>query len=257
LQSRFQRFVLEGGNEISENVTAADSASGAKRLAIYADAYALRLEEALRADYRGLHAVLGDTEFARLTRDYLRAHPSHCRSIRWFGSLLPDFLGATKDWNQRTLLAEMAHFDWQLSLALDAEDALALRMEHLATLAADDWPALTFRLQSAVSRLDLRWNVPALRNALLAEEVVPDPESHEHPIGWLIWRGELNARFRSLSVHEAWAIDTAASGGSFATICEGLCEWIDPANSAMEAASLLKRWVVDELLLAPNAAHSR
>src|SRR5690606_38690453 len=60
LQHRFQGYVLGGSPGIGDAVVADDDASRARRLAIYADGYALRLDEALRADYRGLHAMLGD-----------------------------------------------------------------------------------------------------------------------------------------------------------------------------------------------------
>lgn len=77
---------------------------------------------------------------------------------------------------------------------------------------------------------------------------VPAPEAGEYPKSWLVWRQDLRTYFRSLSVDEAWAVDTAAGGSSFADICEGLCEWIDAQNVAAHAAGLLKRWVADGLV---------
>jgi len=252
LQRHFQHFVVAGSGDVGEHVAAPDEGTRRQRLAIYADAYALRLEEALRADYRGLHAWLGDGEFRRLTRDYLPAHPSHYRSIRWFGAHLEEFLATVPGWRNQPQLAEMARLDWALSLTLDAADAPALEIGHMAAIPPEDWPGLTFRLHPAVRRLDLRWSVPALRIALLAGERPPAAVAGPEPIAWLIWRGDLKARFRSLPIHEAWALDTAARGVCFANICEGLCQWLAPADSALEAATLLKRWVVDGLLLVPD-----
>lgn len=252
LQHRFQGYVLGGSPGIGDAVVADDDASRARRLAIYADGYALRLDEALRADYRGLHAMLGDGDFARLARAYLAAQPSRYRSIRWFGQHLPDYLARTPPWRGQPLAAEMAAFDWALSLALDAADVPALAIEHLAGLAPEDWPGLQFQIQPAVSRLDLNWNVVQLRKALMDDETPPQPQTSSEPVAWLVWRGDFLARYRSLPAHEAWALDVAAGGVCFAEICEGLGRWIDPAEAPMAAAGLLKRWVVDGLLRHPG-----
>ncbi|OGI49418.1 MAG: hypothetical protein A3E57_01595 [Candidatus Muproteobacteria bacterium RIFCSPHIGHO2_12_FULL_60_33] len=49
-------------------------------------------------------------------------------------------------------------------------------------------------------------------------------------------------------VDEAWALDAARTGESFATICEGLCEWIDTQNVALHAAGLMKQWIADGIV---------
>jgi len=37
-------------------------------------------------------------------------------------------------------------------------------------------------------------------------------------------------------------------GERFATLCEGLCEWIDETQAAAQAAIYLRRWVQDGLI---------
>ena len=63
-------------------------------LDIYRNAYRVRLIEALNETYPVLHAVLGDDDFATLGEEFVAAHPSVHRSIRWYGSELSDFLAA-------------------------------------------------------------------------------------------------------------------------------------------------------------------
>jgi len=55
-------------------------------LKAYRDAYVLRIDEALRTDFDGLHLILGDQEMLALTTDYLQKHPSNNPSIRWAGT---------------------------------------------------------------------------------------------------------------------------------------------------------------------------
>lgn len=77
---------------------------------------------------------------------------------------------------------------------------------------------------------------------------VPPPEAGEYPQAWVVWRQDLKNFFRSLSVDEAWALDAVRNGETFATVCEGLCEWIDPQNVALHAAGLMKQWITDSMV---------
>ena len=63
-----------------------------------------------------------------------------------------------------------------------------------------------------------------------------------------MWRRDYKTYWRSLDVHEAWAIETAANGGSFGAICEGLLEWVDAEQVALVAAGFLKQWIADQML---------
>jgi hypothetical protein len=59
----------------------------------------------------------------------------------------------------------------------------------------------------------------------------------------------MKTHWRSLEVHEAWALESAVKGANFADICEGLLEWIDEQQVAITAAGFLKQWVSDQLVV--------
>ncbi|MDQ3960223.1 MAG: hypothetical protein M3255_08100, partial [Pseudomonadota bacterium] len=44
---------------------------------------------------------------------------------------------------------------------------------------------------------------------------------------------------------EAWAVDAAKAGKTFGAICEGLCQWHQDTEVALQAASLLRKWVTE------------
>ncbi len=258
LQSDFQSFLLRREERLLDRVTGTAKVDAQTRIAIYYDAYRLRLLEALDANYPVLHAWIGDDEFEQLGLAYLDAHPSRHFSIRYFGNRLPEFLG-TEPYRDRPYLAEMATLEWALSEAFDDADDEIMQIEDMAGIPPDAWPSLRFRFHSSVRRLNLRWNVPAVWKAVKhnidAEESgtqpmsdVQAPASGEYPHSWLIWRQNLRTYFRSLPVDEAWAIDTAVVGRSFGEICGELTEWIDAQNVAVHAAGLLKRWISDGLI---------
>lgn len=277
LQSDFQSFLLNGSERMLSRVTGTAKVSAETRLAIYYDAYRLRLLEALTSNYPVLRAWIGDEEFEKAGIAYLAVHPSRHFSIRYFGHRFPEFLAATGSWGDKHYVAEMAELEWALSEAFDAQDSTAVRVEDMVLIPADAWPGMRLQFHPSVHRLDLRWNVPIIwkainrnldieknaascrgetsatpvaGNAQHAETLhdVPAPEAGEHPQAWLIWRQNLKTWFRSLSVDEAWALDATRNGENFATICEGLLEWIDAQNVALHAAGLMKQWITDGIV---------
>ena len=245
LQSDFQSFLRHGDESMLRRASGTAKVSAQTRLAIYYDAYRLRLLEALDSNYPVLHAWIGDEEFEKLGLAYLDAHPSMHFSIRYFGHRLPEYLITSEMYCGKSYLGEMAALEWAISEAFDAPDSPVMRLDDVATIPPDAWPGMCIQLHAAVHRLDLRWNVPPVWKAIKAEQAPEALKAAEWPQPWLVWRQDLNTFFRSLSVDEAWALDTVRSGKSFAAMCEGLCEWIDAQNVAGHAAGLLKRWVTD------------
>ena len=65
LQSDFQSFLLDGNERMLSRVTGTAKVSTEQRLAIYYDAYRLRLLEALTSNYPVLRAWIGDEEFEK------------------------------------------------------------------------------------------------------------------------------------------------------------------------------------------------
>jgi hypothetical protein len=248
LQHEFQAYVLQGDDSIAHRIGDAHRVDPARRLRIYYDAYRLRLVEVLAADYEALRRLLGEDDFNAACRAYVEAHPSNHRNVRWYGAQLPDFLRVTPPWSEDPLAAELALFEWTLTLAFDAADRPVVRFDDLAGLPPDAWPVLGFALHPSVNLIELRGNAPALRQAADHGEALPGRTMDEQPRTWAIWRKQLTSHFRSLGEQEAWALKSVRAGASFAALCEGLCDWYAPEQAAPQAAQLLRQWVDDELI---------
>ena len=119
----------------------------------------------------------------------------------------------------------------------------------MAQYPPDTWPELCFAFKHALTCLDLHWNVTQIKAAADKGEAAPEAERNEIPQRWLLWRRDFKIHWRSLDVHEAWAFEQAAQGANFASICEGLLEWVDAEQVALVAAGFLKQWISDQLLL--------
>jgi hypothetical protein len=250
LQERFHGAILCGDDTIVADIAEGGAIGPRQRLGIYRDAYRLRLLEALRENFAGLTGLLGDDGFDAMAGEFIARHPSRHRSIRWYGDGLARFLESAPRYRERPWLAEMARLDWAMLSAFDAADAGAVGVDDLASLPADAWPGMTIRFHPSVVRLDLHWSVAPFRRAVVAgEKDVAAPERSEGPVPWLVWRQDMRQFFRSLDSDEAHAMDAARAGADFATVCGGLCEWVDEDQAPARAASFLKRWVIDQLVV--------
>ena len=200
-------------------------------------------------DYAALEKHLGRADFENLALDYLDRYPSSDPSVRWFGRHLPEYMRDDYRGRDQEFLHELVGYEWAQSIVFDAADSPRLvQLDDIASIAPADWPALEFRFKPALRWLDLYWNVPTYENALDGGEDPPALVRAEHPQRWLLWRQDMKTHWRSLEVHEAWAIEQAAAGAPFAEICEGLLEWVDAEQVALVAAGFLKQWVSDRLL---------
>ena len=250
LQEDFFRWLTRGEREFEQDILGSAKVPAALRMEIYRNAYRLRLQDALVDSYPALHTLLGDDRFDTLGQAYIEAHPSHHFSIRWFGHRLGEFLAASPDYRETPVLAEMAAFEWALRDAFDAADSPVLGLDDLRGIAPEAWAGLGFRLHPSLRRLDLSWNVPQLWSAVDRGSGPIPHEQNPYPVGWAVWRRELQTFYRSLEVDEAWALDAAARGESFGAICAGLTEWVDELNAPQRAAGMVSRWVEEGLIAA-------
>jgi hypothetical protein len=253
LQLRFQDYLIDGSPAIEADIASTDTALAEHRLGAYYNAYRIRLIDALAVDYSALEKYLGREVFENLSLDYLRRYPSRVRSVRWFGQQLPAYLDAYYQADDAGLVRELARYEWAQASVFDAADSARLvQLEDMAGVAAETWPALRFEFIAALRWLDLCYNVPQIEAALDNGEPLPEVQVSDFPQRWLLWRRDFKTHWRSLEVHEAWAIEQAASGACFAEICEGLLEWIDAGQVALIAAGFLKQWISDQLLTRPG-----
>ncbi len=242
-QAHFQAYVLAGDGGIIGDIAGANDAFRRARLDIYYDAYRLRLAEALATDYEILKAYIGDEIFESVVSDYIEAHPSVFRNVRWFGGHLADFLRDQPRYAEQPILADLARFEWTLGLAFDAADAAALRFEDVAAVPPEAWAGLRLTPHPALHVVDLRTNAVAVWNELKNADHGIAPENLPEPLRCAIWRRQLSPYFRSLGADEAWALDAMRNHLSFGEICAGLCQWLPEEQAAPRAAALLRGWV--------------
>jgi hypothetical protein len=247
LQRDFQRHVMQGDERIVGAVSSTPRVPATVRLAIYSEAYRLRLIEALASTLPRLQQLLGKERFATLAGEYIDLHPSTYPSIRWFGDQLPTLL--QQSFAEQPWLAELARWEWAIAASFDGADAEPIGIDALAAVAPEQWPTLRFRFHPTVQCLPMRTNAPVLFKALAADTPLPDPTVLDEPQPWLIWREGLKTQYRSLTGDESAALDLMRASGTFEDLCDALCAWHDVDAVPAQAAGMLKRWVVEQMIV--------
>ncbi len=240
LQNDFQAYLLDSkkGTAFTKQIINDKKVGAKKRLSIYADAYRLRIIEALDTAYPKLGALLGDDLFEATARSYIGVYPSHYRNMRWVGDKMDAHLRHMLP--KHPIAAEMAAFEWALGLAFDAQDAPVLQLQDLAAVPPETWSELHFTFHPSVQLLSFEWNVISVWQALDAEEAPPAVTPLHAPC--LIWRSELISHFRTLEDTEYQAIEQIKAGASFGELCEALFA-TSGDDTTIQAAQYLAGWL--------------
>lgn len=248
IQIALQDYLLNPQREPDDLVVETARMKRSTRLGIYANAYRARMVEAMAVDYKALKMYLGDDAFETLILAYLDAHPSQYFSMRWVGGKLGEFIQTTAPYRDHLDLYELARFEWALCHAFDASDSVALRVEGLALLSPEQWPALTLQFAPSLQVLALHTNAPQLWQALNAEQAPPAVTSAAIAQTWLIWRQQLKLMFRPADALEIVALEKFRAGESFGAVCAVLASHLPEAQVPARAVQLLQQWLQDELL---------
>lgn len=256
LQEDFKAYLIDKRQSaIEADIVSDEKADVAERMGFYHDAYRLRLIEVLSLDYPVVAKYLGEEAFGGMAMAYLRKHPSKYKSIRWFGTHLPEFLSTNdKDKEQGEQLLELVRFEKAQNDVFDGPQSNVVTIDELAAISPVDWENILINFIPASQTLSLNTNAVSVwlelyhRQDDTIEPQSADWESQEYPVSWLVWRGGLDPKWRALEVDEAWAIESFHRGHTFGQVCAGLTEWIDEEHVPMRAVSILKTLIIDEVI---------
>lgn len=236
IQQQFQSFLLNQNTEIHAHIIETPPVTIEIRLDIYKNAYLARLIDALADTYPVLLKYLGHDSFNTLAEHYLSEHPSTFKSIRWYGDQLSAYI-------EVPCYAELACFEWSLTLIFDAMDQQSIGIAEIAAISPQHWPTMRFKFHPACKRLNFAWNTVTMWRSVTEKNRKLKAKQLKAMTHWLLWRDAFVTQFASLSISEAWAIDQLMQGASFGEVCDGLCMWIAAEAVGMQAATWLKHWL--------------
>lgn len=256
LQNAFQTYLLDdqAPSESAAPFLAAmidDEKVGIqKRLNIYHHAYRARIIEAIATAYPNVKQCLGCERFGEVVQGYIAQNPSTFRNMRWVGDDLASYLQTL--YPKQPFIADLATFEWALSLAFDAQDLPTLTIEDLSAIPPEEWSGLHFSWHPSVKCLQAQTQVIAAWQALEAGE---PPNDALEKTTYLVWRHEMMSYFKTLGTREAQAIELMMSGKTFGDLCTLLAQSEDEAQAMTIAAGYLVEWLNNDMLLREPANH--
>lgn len=249
LQTALQNDVLQRQGTSLDSLSVPEGTSAESRLAVYQNAYEIRLVNILCEDYDTLWTFMGDDTFLDLAKSYLRACPSTYRNARWVGHGLPGYLADHPLAAQVPALPDLARIERAIRDAFDAPDVPVAAPEDLATIAEHAEEA-TFTFHPGLTLIPTRTNAYDIFLALRADDTPPPPATQDD-VRWIVaWRRDLKSRHMELTAEEGTLLDLAAKGSTFAHLCEVAAMMGDPDTTAARMAGHLRRWLENGMISA-------
>ena len=125
------------------------------RLAVYQDAYWIRLTQSLEEDFDGVLELLGSHDFEIAARAYLTSYPSRSAGLMDLGLNFPKFISECAAYRDVPGLADAARSDWADFYAINAERLPVGDLSGLLALDPEAQMAARLRFQSGLNFVSL------------------------------------------------------------------------------------------------------
>jgi hypothetical protein len=245
---------------IARLLTPSKQLTAAERLAVYNNAYHVRLLECLREEFPVLRQALGDEAFDAFAYGYLRACPSRSYTLTQLGARFPSFLAETcpadapPEWS--AFLIDLALLEWTFSEVFDGpgvEGEPLFDAAALAAITADDW--LQTRLVPVPCLRLLRLRSPVQEHyAAVRRGEAPDPPPPCDTF-LAVTRRDYIVRHYPLQAAEFAQLRELVAGR---TLGEAMAETAQLLSDGKDAAGLVygwfQRWTANGFFRAVRAA---
>jgi hypothetical protein len=131
----------------------------AERLAVYANGYPARIQEALEEQFPAVAHLVGGGAFARLVHRYIAAVPLQSYNLNDAGAELPRFLRTDDLATALPFLPDLAQLESRICGAFHAADAPVIEPASLAHWTPEQWERAVLRFQPWVAVLESDWPV--------------------------------------------------------------------------------------------------
>lgn len=196
------------------------------RLAIYGFAYEARLVECIEKTFPCLKKIMGEILFQKHARCYLKSYRSRHYSVGTISQAFPRFLKK----HSSLFYAQMALFEWSVSLILDENDEAPETMTALNELPTDDGSALVFDMQPSLKMLCFAFPVPLIYTAALQKKRVvlkavakhKNKHKKKSDFYYALFRKNFQAYYLSLTAQDYFFLKHLQKKQPLGLVCEKL-----------------------------------
>jgi len=214
----------EGDDALTASLSGRPGPRASTRLDIYRNNIGSALVRALEGIYPALVRLMGAAFFARLARDYARAHPPTHGRLLEYGHRFPEFVSAYEAAGGYPWFADVARLELAWHRAYVSVEAEPFRTEELADVPPERMAGLAFELHPSCQRMASRYPVSNIwRVAIDGKE----PETRieiEGGAEWLVVvRPGAEVEVRTLTEPGFTFLDALAAGRTLGAAFETAC----------------------------------
>ncbi|MBO9603669.1 MAG: putative DNA-binding domain-containing protein [Novosphingobium sp.] len=221
-------------------------------LAVYRNAYRMRLVETLRASFEKTWSWIGDDSFDTAAIHHLVAHPPASWTLdeagRGFADTLVELFSGDPE------VAELAALEWDMSQAFIGADAAAASAQDFAVATAaytdEDWAAMRLDFVPGLAVRPVATDCAAIWHAIADGGPIPSDASLPAPRAVAVWRRGFQPCFRMLDDDEGESFALLRQGATFGSLCEMLIGLHGAEEGVRRAGSFITRWITDEIVAA-------
>jgi hypothetical protein len=238
LQQAFGAFMLsENDNAVCSHIVE-DGFSAADRAGIYRNTCRSVLIETLRMTYPAVDRLVGRDFFEMAAGQFAAAHPPRSGYLNEYGDEFADFLAALGPASALPYLANVARFEWALSVAANAADTPVLDPGALAALDPERHATLRFEAHPSVRFLALAYPADQIADAVMSgdDAAMAQVDLSSGPVWLVVHRGANGVEAQRLEPDALGFVSRLCAGERLGS----LLETAPPQAPALLAEALTK-----------------
>ena len=222
LQQAFGASLLTGNDEAVADHIIDDGFTAAERLGIYRNSCRSVLTETLRLTYPAVDRLVGRDFFDIAAAAFVAEHVPSSGYLNEYGVAFADFLATLPAAAELRYLPDVARFEWALSQAANAVDAVPLDPAALAEIAPENHAALRFEPHPSVRFLALTFPAARIADGVLSgdDAAMAAIDLASGPVRLVVHRGPPGVEAERLACAEYRFVKQLCAGERLAVLLE-------------------------------------
>ncbi|MGZ5280551.1 MAG: HvfC/BufC family peptide modification chaperone [Pseudobdellovibrionaceae bacterium] len=217
--------------------------SALQRLDVYAEAYFLRILDALREDFPRTVSILGESFFKNLIATYLKEHPSKTYNINEVGEHLPVFASQLAFCDEFPFLPSLMELEWQINRQTWLPSPPSQTRVSLEALGNANLEALFIVLNPSLQILMSSWPLDEMWTPLTEKNFLPLGSETD----FILFRNSLGPQIQRLSKPQIVVLNLILEKNAFADIVEIYQETF-PNNDVRDIITWFQNWAQHQVI---------
>jgi len=172
LQQQFSDTLLYKNDQIAQQIKPKEAFTSNELLQIYRNNFVMGVTEALSATYQHTLALVGETFFNAVARQFILSAPPQENNMMTYGNGFSEYLHNLEQLKELPYVAEMARFEWLLEQTTNKKlQTVSLDFQQLKSIPTDQLENIIFQIATQVSIFSSKQNIQHLYNMIIRQQV--------------------------------------------------------------------------------------